>query len=112
MPFACPVPRASPLPLPPAELAQIDRTAMAVGGAAEQHLACHTVGIHRDFETIGDRAALMPRFELHHDVVVCQPANHAASELLGFLAAGQLTALLPQAQSVQALAVQKLHMEG
>src|SRR5690348_2906617 len=42
------------LPLTLAELAEIDRAAVVIGGAAEEHLALHLAVAHLPLEAIGD----------------------------------------------------------
>src|SRR5262245_25098799 len=52
------------LPLAGTELAQIDRSAVVVGCAAQEHLAAHGAIGNGAFEAIGDGAAFVARLEL------------------------------------------------
>jgi len=57
--------RTGRLPLALAELAEIDRATVAVGGAAKKYVALHRAVVDGAFEAIGDGTALMARLELH-----------------------------------------------
>src|SRR5437764_1506173 len=97
------------LPLTLAELAEVHRAAMVVGCAAEDDFADHLAVGDLALETVGYGAAFVACLELHAHLLSCELADHVAFELLRLLVAGELAALLLQAQFVRPLAVEETH---